>query len=126
MSKKVPHKSQFELMKFLKENPDPLGIEKSGGLKEYILEEVAKHNAPPSVWSIYKGNVYDITMYLDYHPGGIDVLKPCFGKDMTELFDKYHKYVRIDGFIGKFKVGYVKQTQKESKFKPPEEKNEQK
>ena len=59
MSKKVPHKSQFELMKFLKENPDPLGIEKSGGLKEYTLEEVAKHNAPPSVWSIYKGNVYD-------------------------------------------------------------------
>ena len=117
MKKSGPAKSPFEFMKFIKENPDPLGVEASGGLKEYTLEEVAKHNAPPSVWSIYKGNVYDITMYLDYHPGGVDVLKPCFGKDMTELFNKYHSYVRIDGFIGKLKIGYIKK--KESKFKNP-------
>ena len=115
MRKKVPCKSNFELMKFLRENPDPLGVEASGGLKEYTIEEVAKHNALPSVWSIYKGNVYDITMYLDYHPGGIDILKPIFGKDMTELYNKYHSYVRIDGFIGKFKIGYIKNP--ESKFK---------
>ena len=31
-------------MKFLKENPDPLGVQASGGLKEYTIEEVAKHN----------------------------------------------------------------------------------
>ena len=117
MKKSGPAKSPFEFMKFIKENPDPLGVEASGGLKEYTLEEVAKHNAPPSVWSIYKGNVYDITMYLDYHPGGVDVLKPCFGKDMTELFNKYHSYIRIDGFIGKLKIGYIKKT--ESKFKNP-------
>ena len=117
MKKSGPAKSPFEFMKFIKENPDPLGVEASGGLKEYTLEEVAKHNAPPSVWSIYKGNVYDITMYLDYHPGGVDVLKPCFGKDMTELFNKYHSYIRIDGFIGKLKIGYIKK--KESKFKNP-------
>ena len=117
MKKSGPAKSPFEFMKFIKENPDPLGVEASGGLKEYTLEEVAKHNAPPSVWSIYKGNVYDITMYLDYHPGGVDVLKPCFGKDMTELFNKYHSYIRIDGFIGKLKIGYIKKT--ERKFKNP-------
>ena len=120
MRKKVPCKSHFELMKFLKENPDPLGVQASGGLKEYTVEEVAKHNALPSIWSIYKGDVYDITMYLDYHPGGIDVLKPCFGKDMTELFNKYHSYIRIDGFIGKFKIGYIKKD--ESKPKNPEDK----
>ena len=107
-------------MKFLKENPDPLGVQASGGLKEYTMEEVSKHNSPPSIWTVYNGIVYDITMYLDYHPGGIDILKPCFGKDMTELFDKYHKYIKIDGFIGNFKVGYVKQVPKESKFKPNE------
>ena len=115
MRKKVPFKSHFELMKFLKENPDPLGVEANGGLKEYTIEEVAKHNALPSIWSIYKGDVYDITIYLDYHPGGVDILKPCFGKDMTELFQKYHNYIRIDGFIGKFKIGYIKKA--ESKFK---------
>ena len=115
MRKKVASKSHFELMKFLKENPDPLGVEEIGGLKEYTIEEVAKHNALPSIWSIYKGDVYDITMYLDYHPGGVDILKPCFGKDMTELFNKYHSYIRIDGFIGKFKIGYIKKA--ESKFK---------
>ena len=110
MRRKVPCKSPFELMKFLKENPDPLGVEANGGLKEYTIEEVSKHNAPPSIWSIYNGNVYDITMYLDYHPGGIDILKPCFGKDMTQLFNKYHSYVSIDGIIGKFKIGYIKEA----------------
>ena len=108
MRKKVPSKSHFDLMKFLRENPDPLGVEASGGLKEYTMEEVSKHNDFPSIWTVYNGFVYDITMYLDYHPGGIDILKSVYGKDMTEMYNKFHSYIKIDNFIGKFKIGYIK------------------
>ena len=38
-------KNQKELFAYFKENPDPLGVQKSGGYKEYTLEEIAKHNA---------------------------------------------------------------------------------
>jgi cytochrome-b5 reductase len=106
-------KSHFDLKKFLDENPDPLGIEKTG-LKEYTVEEVAKHNALPSIWTIYKGFVYDITMYIDYHPGGTKILESIYGKDMTALYNKFHSYVRIDNFLGKFKIGYIKKEK--SKF----------
>ena len=103
MKKKKPFE-EFE--KYLKLNPDPCGVQKTG-LKEYTMEEVAKHNAPPSIWSVYKGFVYDITMYIDYHPGG-SIINKVAGKDMTMLYNKFHAYVNIDKFIGAFKIGYIK------------------
>ena len=103
MKKKKPY-AEFE--KYLQENPDPMGVKKNG-LKEYTMEEVAKHNAPPSIWSVYKRFVYDITMYMDYHPGG-SIINKVAGKDMTMLYNKFHAYVNIDKFIGAFKIGYIK------------------
>lgn len=79
-------KSPFELMAFLKDNPDPLGV-KEKGLQKYSMSEVAEHSASTkSVWTVYRGKVYDITMYLDYHPGGKQILESVSGKDCTELF----------------------------------------
>ena len=103
-------KNQMELSKFLKENPDPLGVQKSGGYKEYTMEEVAQHNAPPSIWSVYKGDVYDITMYISCHPGGKKILEKVYGKDMTALFNKFHGYVNISALIGPLKVGTIKKS----------------
>ena len=34
------------------------------------------------------GNVYNITPYLDFHPGGVDELMRGAGKDGTALFDE--------------------------------------
>jgi cytochrome-b5 reductase len=118
MRQKTKAKSLFDLKKFFEQNPDPLGVQKNGGFKEYTKEEIAEHNKHPSIWVIYKESVYDITMFLEYHPGGIDILRPCFGKDMTELFNKYHSYIRIDGFIGKFKIGYIKKKKVNLSNKP--------
>ena len=101
-------KNHKELAAFFKENPDPLGVQKSGGYKEYTMEEVAKHNAPPSIWSVYNGDIYDITMYVDVHPGGKKILEKVYGKDMTALFNKFHGYVNINAMIGPLKIGTVK------------------
>ena len=100
-------KNKAEFAKYLKENPDPLGVQKNGGYKEYTWEEVAEHNALPSVWSVYKGNVYDITMYINVHPGGKKILEKVYGKDMTPLFNQFHGYLKIDALIGPLKIGTV-------------------
>ena len=100
-------KNRKELAEFLKENKDPLGVQKSGGYKEYTMEDVAKHNALPSVWSVYKGDVYDITMFINVHPGGKKILEKVYGKDMTDLFNKFHGYVNIAAMIGPLKIGTV-------------------
>ena len=100
-------KNRAEFAKYLKENPDPLGVQKSGGYKEYTMEEVAQHNALPSVWSVYNGDVYDITMYINVHPGGKKILEKVYGKDMTPLFNKFHGYIKIANMIGPLKIGTV-------------------
>ena len=54
------------------------------------MKEVALHNAPPSIWSVYNGAVYDITMYVNCHPGGTKMLEKVYGKDYHDI-DSYIK-----------------------------------
>mmetsp|Transcript_21893 Transcript_21893/g.36170 ORF Transcript_21893/g.36170 Transcript_21893/m.36170 type:complete len:213 (-) Transcript_21893:82-720(-) len=73
-------------------------------------EEVAQHNQEYDGWVILHNKVYNIAPYLAYHPGGMSILKPCLGKDASELFDKYHRWVNVDGLIGPLMLGYLDLT----------------
>ena len=108
-------KSQAELKKFFEENPDPLNVQKNGGYKEYTMKEVSLHNTPPSIWSVYKGDVYDITMYVNCHPGGTKMLEKVYGRDMTGLFNRFHGYIKIDNVIGPLKIGTIKKEKEQKK-----------
>lgn len=44
--------------------------------------EVAKHDSPDDAWIIVDANVYDITNYIDEHPGGAAILNNL-GQDNT-------------------------------------------
>ena len=50
--------------------------------------EVRKHNTAEDAWIILRRKVYNITPYLRYHPGGVNILVRATGKDGTQLFDK--------------------------------------
>ena len=39
------------------------------------------------------GKVYNVTPYLDFHPGGVDELMRGAGKDATTLFDEVCLFV---------------------------------
>jgi cytochrome-b5 reductase len=45
-----------------------------------------KHNTEDDAWTVLNGKVYDITMYMEYHPGGIEKLMLGAGKDCSLLF----------------------------------------
>ena len=60
-------------------------------------EEISLHNDEYDAWISLHGKVYNITPYLHYHPGGVSILKQCFGKDASALFEKYHRWVNIHG-----------------------------
>ena len=49
-------------------------------------EVVALHNNSTDCWIIIKSKVYDITSYLDKHPGGSSLLLEFAGKDATDEF----------------------------------------
>ena len=74
--------------------------------KQITREELSKHNTAEDCWCSYEGEVYDMTTYLKKHPGGQKVLLSVAGKDMTELYKKYHSYLSIQ-IIAKLKVGVL-------------------
>lgn len=53
--------------------------------KTFTPEEVAKHSSKDDCWAIISGNVYDLTSYINRHPGGSEILRAC-GIDATTLF----------------------------------------
>jgi cytochrome b involved in lipid metabolism len=41
------------------------------------LEELGQHKTAESAWCALNGVVYDVTVYLNYHPGGEILLQGC-------------------------------------------------
>uniref|UniRef100_A0A8C4SVH4 Cytochrome b5 n=1 Tax=Erpetoichthys calabaricus TaxID=27687 RepID=A0A8C4SVH4_ERPCA len=56
----------------------------------FTLEEVKKHNVSKNTWVIIHDKVYDVTHFLDEHPGGEEVLLEQAGGDATEKMLKQH------------------------------------
>jgi len=55
--------------------------------KTFDLKEVAEHKAQDDCWMVIHGKVYDVTKFLDDHPGGDEVLLQTAGTDATDDFD---------------------------------------
>ncbi len=71
----------------------PAPTEESGtaaGAITLTAAEVAAHNSASDCWSIVKGNVYNLTSYVQRHPGGSSVIKNICGKDGSAAFSNQH------------------------------------
>ncbi|WOO80654.1 Cytochrome b2, mitochondrial [Vanrija pseudolonga] len=54
-------------------------------------KDVAEHNSrEKGVWIVVHGHVYDVTDFLDEHPGGADIILRYAGKDATEEYEPIH------------------------------------
>src|SRR3954452_20984978 len=60
--------------------------------KTFTRAEVAKHNTEDSTWFIIDAVVYDVSDFLDAHPGGEAVLRQVAGKDATVDFYNLHRH----------------------------------
>ncbi|MFA6216004.1 MAG: cytochrome b5-like heme/steroid binding domain-containing protein [Patescibacteria group bacterium] len=50
------------------------------------LAEVAKHNQANDCWLIINNQVYDLSSYVPYHPGGNSMLSYC-GREATAAYN---------------------------------------
>ncbi|KPV75396.1 uncharacterized protein RHOBADRAFT_43902 [Rhodotorula graminis WP1] len=73
----------------------------------YTLEQVAQHASADSAWVVVEGGVYDVTSFLDDHPGGKKILLKHTGKDATEQFHKMHPRKVLEKVAVQFLIGKV-------------------
>ena len=82
------------------------------------LKEVESHNTEQSAWVIIHGEVFDVTMFLQLHPGGRQMLLDYCGKDASEVFDLYHSPAVMEKYRAKFKIGNLEGWSRPEKLKP--------
>jgi cytochrome b involved in lipid metabolism len=54
----------------------------------YSIEEVRMHKSISDCWVVIDNHVIDITRYLKYHPGGMEIMLEHAGTDATDHFNK--------------------------------------
>ncbi|MEI6378413.1 MAG: cytochrome b5-like heme/steroid binding domain-containing protein [Candidatus Falkowbacteria bacterium] len=57
----------------------------------YTAADVAKHASAADCWQIIDAKVYNVTSYIDSHPGGPAIIKGC-GVDASSLFHSVGKH----------------------------------
>ncbi|KAI1266127.1 hypothetical protein F5Y18DRAFT_382534 [Xylariaceae sp. FL1019] len=81
---------------------------------EYTLKQVAAHNTPKDAWMIIHGEVYDVTKYLQEHPGGVEVLIEAAGKDASEEFDNAGHSEDATEIMAEYRIGKLQGARKKT------------
>ncbi|CAO3588444.1 unnamed protein product [Absidia cylindrospora] len=75
--------------------------------KTFTIEEVAKHTAANDCWVIIHDQVYDLTNFLNDHPGGKKILIKNAGTDATKKFDSFHNASVLTKLGAPFLIGKI-------------------
>ncbi|NXG88914.1 CYB5B protein, partial [Stercorarius parasiticus] len=71
------------------------------------LEEVGKRNSSREAWLVIHGRVYDVTRFLEEHPGGEEVLLEQAGKDATESFEDVGHSTDARDMLQQYYIGEI-------------------
>ena len=57
----------------------------------YTMAKVKENNSAASCWSVISGNVYNLTQWINQHPGGPSAIASLCGVDGTASFNAQHR-----------------------------------
>ncbi|KAI9020648.1 acyl-CoA dehydrogenase/oxidase [Phycomyces nitens] len=75
-------------------------------LKTFTREEVSRHASESDLWIIIDSSVYDMSRFIDFHPGGATPILEFAGKDATEDFYGLHRQEVLVKY-SKYKIGTI-------------------
>ncbi|KAI3783852.1 hypothetical protein L1987_42940 [Smallanthus sonchifolius] len=78
--------------------------------KTLVFDDVAKHNKIDDCWIIISGKVYDVTPFMDDHPGGGEVMRKATGKDATVDYGDVGHSTAANEMMQKYYVGEFDQS----------------
>lgn len=76
--------------------------------------DVATHSGPADAWLIIEGKVFDVSKYLEDHPGGEEVLLDRVGQDATEDFEDVGHSQDARKQLATFEVGELPPSERKS------------
>ncbi|XP_075777170.1 cytochrome b5 [Pelodiscus sinensis] len=84
----------------------------------YRLEEIQAHNHSQSTWILLHHRIYDLTKFLEEHPGGEEVLREQAGGDATESFEDVGHSTDARTLSESFIIGELHPDDREKVQKP--------
>ncbi|KAJ5945245.1 hypothetical protein N7516_005413 [Penicillium verrucosum] len=82
-------------------------------LPTFTSAEVQSHNNAKSCYITLGSNVYDVTDFLDAHPGGGDLILEYAGKDVTDILKDEISHEHTDAayeILDEYHIGFVSNT----------------
>jgi len=73
------------------------------------MEEVARHDKEDDCWIVINGKVYDVTDWLEKHPGTKYPILDAAGTDATEIFEHLHGVDILPKFGTPYLIGSVEE-----------------
>lgn len=83
---------------------------------KFTRAEIALHNTKKDCWLIIHDNVYDVTDFVENHPGGELLILDVAGRDVTDPFTVNHPMDVAKKYLPMMQIGVVADPQD-----PPEE-----
>jgi len=98
--------SQVQFLRNMQMDKDPAGLRGASTIRRIPMEEVREHASIGDIWMVLQGRVFNVTPYMDYHPGGKAELMRSAGGDGTALYNEIHPWISLD-MIEKLQVGLI-------------------
>jgi len=78
-------------------------------IKNFTYDEVKKHNKENDAWIIHKNNVYDVSKFIDNHPGGKDKIMLAVGKSVDPYWNIYRQHLKqnVQDILTPMKIGTI-------------------
>ncbi|XP_051113519.1 cytochrome b5-like [Andrographis paniculata] len=91
--------------------------------KVFTMQEVSQHTSREDCWLLIDGKVYDVTKFLEDHPGGDEVLLASTGKDATDDFEDIGHSDSAKASMEEFYIGDINASSIPSKksYVPPKQ-----
>ncbi|KAM0210965.1 hypothetical protein ACHAQI_005696 [Fusarium lateritium] len=77
--------------------------------QEFSLTDVKSHNTEEDCYIAINGKVYNVTSFLDEHPGGAELLLEVAGEDATEAFKDAGHSDEAHEILPELEIGTLKQ-----------------
>ncbi|KAL2846905.1 cytochrome b5 [Aspergillus pseudoustus] len=84
--------------------------------KSFTSAEVASHKSKGDLYIIIHDKIYDVTSFVDEHPGGGEVLLEVGGQDGTEAFEDVGHSDNAREALDRLEVGTLKRLPGQTAF----------